>query len=392
MKPRSLSVCSIPVHWFLPPALFLSLLLCSCAPFNVPSLTNDPYDDEYPQINASGQVVWQGCDSGWPSTCQGGDYEIYFWDGTAVTKITDNGYEDRYPRINDNGWIVWEAEPAADRESEIFLYDGTETIQLTDNANDDLLPQINNNGWVTWLACDGVSCTDREEPYRVFLYDGSATTQLTDNAYHYYSDVTEGPKLNNRGEVVWVERGDPDTEIFLYDGANTIQLSDNDDADTEPEINNSGQVVWRGGGIWLYDGSGSEEISHTGEDPHISDNGEVVWMDSAAADGNDTEIFLYDGTTTTQLTHNNDDDLNPQINASGEVVWARSHELIRTAMGSLYSDKIVLYDGMETTELATTYGSSFQSRAPKIGADGTVVWAGVYFFPEYGTDIYVVVP
>jgi len=395
MKSSSVSSFSDLALWHLPVALLLSFVFCSCAPSNVTSLTNDEYDDDFPQINGSGQVVWQGCDSGSPSTCQGGDYEIYFWDGTTVNKITDNNYSDRYPQINNNGWIVWEAQPGSDSESEIFLYNGTDTIQLTDNTYDDLLPQINDNGWVTWIACDGILCRDLEEPYRVFLYDGSSTTQLTDNAYSYSSGPdNDGPKINNRGEVVWIEHGDTATEIFLYDGANTIQLSDNDYGDYEPEINNNGQVVWRAfvGGIWLYDGFSSEEISNTGSGPRISDNGEVVWYAYEATVGDDTEIFLYDGATTTQITHNNDDDVLPHINASGEVVWTGTHLLIESDMGDFYRDTIFLYDGMETTELATTYGTVFPSRAPKIGTDGTVVWAGVHYFPEYGTDIYVAVP
>ncbi len=372
-------------------ALLLSSVFCSCAPSNVTWLSDDDYNDEFPQINGSGQVVWQGCDSGWPSTCQGGDYEIYFWDGTGVTKITDNDYNDRHPRINDNGWIVWEAEPGSDHEYEIFIYDGTGTIQLTDNANEDLLPQINNNGWVTWMACDGNHCT-HEDAYRIFLYDGSGTSQLTDNAYDCCSSKRHGPRMNNIGEVVWVEHGDTAPEIWLYDGANTIQLSDNDYGDYDPEINNNGQVIWRGGGIWLYDGSSSEEISNTGSGHQISDNGEVVWYDYETTVGDDTEIFLYDGATTTQLTHNNDDDTVPHINATGEVVWTGSHLFFETDMGAFSRDTIFLYDGTETTGLATTYGSAFPSRAPKIGGDGTVVWSGKYYLPEYGSDIYLVVP
>ncbi len=45
----------------------------------------------------------------------------------------------------------------------------------------------------------------------------------------------------------------------------------------------------------------------------------MVW--TGYFDGIDGEIFLYDGTTVTQLTDNDYGDDSPQINDSGEVVW-----------------------------------------------------------------------
>ena len=51
---------------------------------------------------------------------------------------------------------------------------------------------------------------------------------------------------------------------------------------------------------------------------------QVVWQgcDGTNCDdgGNDFEIFLYDGETTTQLTDNSYDDVAPQISGSN-VVW-----------------------------------------------------------------------
>jgi len=54
--------------------------------------------------------------------------------------------------------------------------------------------------------------------------------------------------------------------------------------------------------------------------PQINNNGYVVWY---GWDGTDYEIFLYNGTTTTQLTNNSYGDYFPQINDNGSV----SHNL-----------------------------------------------------------------
>ena len=50
--------------------------------------------------------------------------------------------------------------------------------------------------------------------------------------------------------------------------------------------------------------------------PHIS-GGNVAWQ---GYDGNDEEIFFWDGTTITQITNNDYDDTKPQISGTN-VVW-----------------------------------------------------------------------
>ncbi len=100
-----------------------------------------------------------------------------------------------------------------------------------------------------------------------------------------------------------------------------------------PQINDNGYVVWYGSGnldpldttidseIFLYDGTTTTQITNNSYDdwyPQINDNGYVVWYGN---DGSDDEIFLYDGTTTTQLTNNSYSDGSPQINDNGYVVW-----------------------------------------------------------------------
>jgi hypothetical protein len=51
---------------------------------------------------------------------------------------------------------------------------------------------------------------------------------------------------------------------------------------------------------------------------NLLNNGTVntIW------DGNNNEIFLYDGSSITQLTDNSYDDSKPHINAKGYIVWS----------------------------------------------------------------------
>ena len=272
----------------------------------ITQLTNNSYDDGYPQINKSGYVVWQEWD--------GEDYEIFLYDGTTTKQITHNSYDDGYPQINKNGYVVWQEWDGSD--SEIFLYNGTTTIQLTNNSYGDYYPQISDNGYVVWSGYDG-------SDYEIFLYNGTTTTQLTNNSYD------DGyPQINNNGYVVWQGWDDSDLEIFLYDGTTTTQLTNNSDGDYGPQINDNGYVVWQGYDgsdyeIFLYDGNTTIQLTNNSDADHlpqINDNGYVVWT---GYDGSDYEIFVYNGTTTIQLTNNSYDDYDaPQINDNGHVVWA----------------------------------------------------------------------
>ena len=125
------------------------------------------------------------------------------------------------------------------------------------------------------------------------------------------------------------QEGTNDSEVYLYDGT-TILYSENDYDDEDPRICGN-KVVWHAstGGpgtapeIVQYDhstGIGIEITQNTTTDmcPEISGSN-VVWQ---GHDGEDYEIFIYDGTTTTQLTNNSyyASDGHPKVSGSN-VVW-----------------------------------------------------------------------
>jgi hypothetical protein len=351
--------------------LSIACLICflnttsSFAQYSITQLTDNPFPEGGPKINNSGEVVWGRWD--------GNDGEIIFYDGTAIIQLTNNDLDDDWPQINNSGEVVWEGRvfngnPLYSIPWQIFLFDGTSITQLTDNDFDDNSPQINDNGDVVWVGYDG----DDE----IMLYDGTTTTQLTNNNFD-----DKSPQVNNRGEVVWVGFSGPDSDIFLYDGSEIIKITNDDPCnvsapdwcpyDSDPQINNRGEIVWTwstrsNSGIIFYDGIGPTEISYSNyyeDDPQISSKGEIVWGRSGSVyepenpyvpmviyydntgviqlaewarnpqinskgqvvwsghDGNDYEIFIYDGAAITQITDNNFDDHYPQINDNGEVTW-----------------------------------------------------------------------
>ena len=105
-------------------------------------------------------------------------------------------------------------------------------------------------------------------------------------------------------------------------------------------------------------------------DPQINRSGEVV---SDKAPGNDGEIYFYNGTTITQLTDNDYDDGGARVNDSGEVVW--------TAYDDGIDGKIFFYDGTTITQLTDNDYYDMESR---INDNGEVVWHSTYFDADGG--------
>ena len=127
-------------------------------------------------------------------------------------------------------------------------------------------------------------------------------------------------------------------------------------------------MVWNGFDgndyeIFLYDGLETVRITDNAYDdriPQINASGQVVWYGS---DGNDNEIFFYDGADILQLSDNDYADGSPKINVNGYVVWSG---------GSGGSWNIFLYDGINTTPLT---GGGWHGH-PQINSSGHVVWFG----------------
>ncbi len=150
-------------------------------------------------------------------------------------------------------------------------------------------------------------------------------------------------------------------------------------SDTHPSnlhINDNGYVVWDGHDgsdfeIFLYDGTTTTQLTNNGsgeEDysPHLNNNGHVVW----AGGEHPNEIFLYDGTSTTQLTNNDYEETYPQINDDGYAVWMGC-EGGGCYLGTGADFEIFLYDGTSTTQLTN---NSYYEDIAQINDDGYAVW------------------
>jgi hypothetical protein len=149
------------------------------------------------------------------------------------------------------------------------------------------------------------------------------------------------------------------------DNWSIIQLTNNSYYDQGPKIYGS-NVVWYGYDgndleIFFYDGNTTTQLtnnSHHDGQPQVYGSN-IVWQ---GGEGRDAEIFFYDGNTTSQLTDNTYDDYYPEVYGSN-VVW----------MGYDGSDwEIFFYDGNTTSQLTN---NSYYDRRPQIYGSN-IIWQG----------------
>lgn len=93
--------------------------------------------------------------------------------------------------------------------------------------------------------------------------------------------------------------------------------------------------------IYLYNGSTTLQLTNNASHDkllQISGNN-AIW---SSFDGNDTEIYLYNGSTTLQLTNNTTADRSPQISGNN-VVWVNGeHSPGMPSLRSIYLAELVV--------------------------------------------------
>lgn len=205
--------------------------------------------------------------------------------------------------------------------------EGWGTIQITQNDYFDSSPRISQHTVVWQGQVD-------QQDWEILYYDIDTTTihQLTKNTYEDIDPVICYPY------VVWEsDCGTGGTyEIWFCDLSGTkpkpLRLTNNDYDDIYPDVSIAiriephPNVVWQAipeGEDWeifRYDGTATEQLTDDLKDdqlPKVSGE-KIVWRNGTAS--NEWEIYLYTGTVPIRLTDNLFPDSRPQIYGSN-VAW-----------------------------------------------------------------------
>lgn len=239
----------------------------------------------------------------------GNDFDIFLFNGIKTIQIADNIATKWEPQIHGDN-IVWFANDGDDYE--IFLYNGSTTIQITDNDIPDAFANVYGDS-IVWYACFSTGSA-------ICLYDGSTISPLTDSVYH--KNMYSLFPLISESYVVWEAEGDSinTSAIYVLKGSVVHKIEEIPVCGCGliplwPKLSKN-TVVWRNpcdsipnDAIYLYNGSSVKILADLIGEPEVSGD-YVVWADS---DGNDLEIFLYDGYTIHQITDNDYNDRFPDV-------------------------------------------------------------------------------
>ncbi len=304
------------------------------------------------------------------------------WNVRQITGKNTNEYN--YSVWNNR--IVWEEWTGGDWD--IYYYEedlatGSATTRKISGATFDNRAAVVFGDHIVWSAKPEGE-TDRE----IFHYDirTGQITRLTDNDF----DDNE-PQVSDR-LVAWWSRETPRQQVYVYDlqnpgqGPQRISLASVNNF--APRVSGT-NVVWAGHDgadleIYLYDGTSTRQVTSDGRDdrkPQVDGN-YVVWEDF---DGTDYEVALYDiaAGTTQSLTSNSSDDLEPHISGNN-VVW----QALSGTQSSIYAVDLSL--GPTPVPVNISGGALF-AETPVI-AGKRVVWHAYdgadweVFYTELGTS------
>lgn len=229
--------------------------------------------------------------------------------------------------LNDRGQAAWIHVYSDGTQYHYFIsyYDkGSIKIIVNNTLNQLSAIKVNNRGEVVWI-----DTTAR----KIYLYSNNTINQITDNcdlAGSSNGGSDPNLKLNNIGQIVWVQNND--NNIYIYDKSSGVRkIATNNPGLYSIYINDKGRVAWNSitdphwgvGNIYICDINNSlipTQITNSGNVTYLNLNnkGQIVCV------GNN-ELNLYtDGQKQTITNNYSISWFGPRINDNGEIIWTSS--------------------------------------------------------------------
>lgn len=282
------------------------------AGFEIIHITDDPYYSGIPSINNCGQVVFSlKIDN------QDALQEIYFYDNGVLYPLTNDTIEDNFPDINDRGDVVWTHDANGSNGGIITLLKDGDALELGEGDT----PSVNNLGHVIWRLWSGTGCGSAEASIR--FYDGLGTVEVADD-----SSSNQSPDLNDSDQLIWTRYNfclNPwDSRIMLHSEQQTIPLPTQGYGPQVPSMNNAGQVAWSWGGahgeVEIWQDGKTSTLTDWGINPRINESGNLFFL--RKHDDTDTwQAWLYLDGEFLQLTDDPFWNTDGDINDYNEVAW-----------------------------------------------------------------------
>ena len=274
----------------------------------------------------------------------------------VIVQLTQNNVDDLEPSL----WgtqIVWQQHDGNDAETILQngLSFGDPQTVLTNDSFHDTEPSLNGSvaAWQSWDGTD----------WEIHTWNGSSVVALTNDVN---SDVNPNVSGDGNNIVVWERWDGTDTEVMINSGGGNVALTANSGADAEPSVYGA-SVVWQSSStsaptasitdfdVMLYDGSSTTNLTSSQSTTNHTNaaifGSNVIWQ---GWDGNDWEIFLYNGSTISRLTNNSVDEVNAVISGN-YIAWegfdGNDTEIFRYSISSGTTEQItnnLAADGLPT--------------------------------------------
>jgi cysteine-rich repeat protein len=277
----------------------------------------------------------------------------------AAAPLTSNLVEDQFPEVS-AGQVAWLQGIGSD--SEVRLFDGSSTVLVTDNGWMLDVDAHLSAGRLVWKnSVDFLSCS---------IERWSGGNQGTVDA-----SVPCASEIRAAGpHTIWTENGTGGLDVFVRtDAGAPAQLGVDGVSESSPRVGDvagTPRAAWLapGGALWYWNGADAPvEVVASGASPPEMDGARMVWV---ASDGNDDEIFVYDGASTVPVTDNGYDDAEPQVSGS-YVAWTGYPD-------TLAEGEIFVSDGVATLQLTD---DDLDDRSPRVStglAGPSVAWIKDY--------------
>ncbi|WP_088892685.1 cadherin-like domain-containing protein [Leptolyngbya ohadii] len=270
----------------------------------------------------SNSLKTSGVNAVW-SAQNGGNTEIFFFNGNRVQQLTNNSVADSKPQVfGDN--VVWQSGTGAG--AEIYLYKGStgQTVQLTNDSNADSAPQISDSHVVWQKQAGGQNSVQ-------FYSLGSGNSDTIANST---SNVETQPLLS--GNKVAFVRNDG---IYFADlgSGNVTQASSNNAAYSDTLKGITGNtVVWQrrfnatGDSDILYNTNPSSPFSarNVNSSADFDDTSAIVAGNSIAFIRNQTNGSAADGIYLFNLSSGTEQQLTGSVPSAAQLTGMSGADIV----------------------------------------------------------------
>ena len=253
------------------------------------------------------------------------------------------------------GVVTWRAVAGNFDDYDIYSYDGSQNKEVTNNDLDDNLSNSLGSRWV------GYNYNRRQDQYNLIYYNGTALQEVASSGTNFISPLIAEDR------IAWEAEDNNDNEVFFYDGQKVRQLTNNGTEDSLRAVNDR-YIVWTSldrrndnKDIFIYKDGETQQLTYglqhpvdiysSSIDSEIEVSGDkILWTGSV--DGLDSEIFVYNGNNTVQLTDDNLNQSRPLIDGNN-IFWIVDN---RYQDFYLHSYDLFLYDGTQIRQLSQIEG------------------------------------